>query len=210
MSVYVYAIARGAPEPPNTAGLAGARVEMLAADRLAAAYSWLEGREVDASADALWAHEAVVDELMRTTTVLPLRFGTMVDGTAALEALLTDRHAHFVALLDRVAGCVELAVRVAVQDAPDSQGGDGRDYLAAKLSARRAADAVLVPLAAAAAAVRRTPARGGGVAASYLVAREGVGEFAEEVRALRESHPELDLSCTGPWAPYSFVAEEVR
>jgi hypothetical protein len=40
---------------------------------------------------------------------------------------------------------------------------------------------------------------------AYLVDRERVDDFAREVGALQQDHPELRLLCTGPWPPYSFV-----
>jgi hypothetical protein len=42
--------------------------------------------------------------------------------------------------------------------------------------------------------------------AGYLVARDDVDAFSSVVRRLLESHPAVDVLCTGPWAPYSFAA----
>ena len=47
------------------------------------------------------------------------------------------------------------------------------------------------------------------VCASYLVPTDGVERFAEQVRTVADRHPELWLSCTGPWPPYSFVELQV-
>src|SRR5262245_9786259 len=41
--------------------------------------------------------------------------------------------------------------------------------------------------------------------ASYLVERNEVPAFVAAVADVRGRHPALDVSCTGPWAPYSFV-----
>jgi hypothetical protein len=41
--------------------------------------------------------------------------------------------------------------------------------------------------------------------ASYLVESDQVDEFAALVRDLQQTNPDLTVSCTGPWAPYSFV-----
>jgi hypothetical protein len=43
------------------------------------------------------------------------------------------------------------------------------------------------------------------LAAAYLVPAEDVRAFADEARRLQDADPELDLSLTGPWPPYSFV-----
>jgi Gas vesicle synthesis protein GvpL/GvpF len=44
--------------------------------------------------------------------------------------------------------------------------------------------------------------------ASYLLPSDRVGVFTAEVEQLQQRHPQLSLTCTGPWPPYSFVSEE--
>jgi len=41
---------------------------------------------------------------------------------------------------------------------------------------------------------------------SCLVERDRVAAFADALDRFRGDHPQFDVSCTGPWAPYSFVA----
>jgi len=41
--------------------------------------------------------------------------------------------------------------------------------------------------------------------AAYLVERDRVEAFRQEVAALSSAHPALSLLCTGPWPPYNFV-----
>jgi Gas vesicle synthesis protein GvpL/GvpF len=111
-------------------------------------------------------------------------------------------------LLARVDGCVELAVRVALP-AAERRPRSGHDYIAAKIDARRSFDQVLAPLESLAADARRGGAGAEPVlTASYLVARDDVQRFADELRDVQERHPQLAVSCTGPWAPYSFVGED--
>ncbi|MER6596745.1 GvpL/GvpF family gas vesicle protein, partial [Micromonospora purpureochromogenes] len=42
---------------------------------------------------------------------------------------------------------------------------------------------------------------------AYLVETAGVAGFAALVRELADRHPEIRLELTGPWPPYSFVAD---
>jgi hypothetical protein len=44
--------------------------------------------------------------------------------------------------------------------------------------------------------------------AAYLVDADNGTGFAAEVAAAANEHPELDLSLTGPWPPYSFTGED--
>ncbi len=48
-------------------------------------------------------------------------------------------------------------------------------------------------------------ARSTTLVASYLVPRKDASAFAAAVADVRAHHPALKISCTGPWAPYSFV-----
>jgi glycosyltransferase involved in cell wall biosynthesis len=41
--------------------------------------------------------------------------------------------------------------------------------------------------------------------ASFLVDREGVDNFSEEVRSLERDRPYLKFMYSGPWPPYNFV-----
>jgi hypothetical protein len=161
-----------------------------------------------------WAHEQVVERLMESSAVLPMRFGTTLSGRELRQAL-AGRHDELAAALDTVRGRVELAVRAvrtrglapAAAEAPRT----GRGYLGAKLRAHRrdeaAATALHRPLAAIAAAARRDHARAPRelLRASYLVDRAAVSEFGVVARRLEAEHHGTAVLCTGPWPPYSFV-----
>jgi hypothetical protein len=140
--------------------------------------------------------------------VLPFRFGTMLPDRGAAETLLMRERDRFLRRLAELRGRVELAVRVAMPESDDTAPADGAAYLAARARERNAHDEVLAPLASLATARSRRDAGAAHViSASYLVALDDVERFASAVRDLQESHPDLALSCTGPWAPYSFVEE---
>jgi hypothetical protein len=86
--------------------------------------------------------------------------------------------------------------------------------MARRLDARREADQVaeLVhePLSRLAdrSARSRSGRSGELLTASYLLPDDRVGRFTDEVKRMQAEHPELALTCTGPWPPYSFVEEE--
>jgi hypothetical protein len=166
-----------------------------------------------ASADTLWRHERLLEELMRDRTVLPLRYGTGLAGEQALQAALSEREAEFEELLDLVRDRVELAVRVldaGPRDRPPPEARSGRDYMRSLADRRRRVEracAAIEPLEDDALAARRRESSGGDLVRwAFLVEREGVDRFSARLEALRASHPELRLTCTGPWPPYSFVS----
>jgi hypothetical protein len=152
---------------------------------------------------------------MKGGPALPVRFGTTFTDEHALLAEL-ERHGEALrAQLERLRGCVELAVRVGLATADDSVVQDGRSYVETKLTRRHVQQEIvqetLAPLAEFAVHARTEEGRSQGevVCASYLVPSDGVERFAEQVRVVADRHPELWLSCTGPWPPYSFVELEV-
>jgi Gas vesicle synthesis protein GvpL/GvpF len=214
--IYVYAIGDAATLPPEPAGrgLGDARLDVLARDGLAAVLSRHRTLRPEPSPELLWAHEAVVERLMAAGTVLPLRFGTMLDGEDALAATLAERRDELAAGLERVRGRVELGVRViGAPPARPAGAQSGRAYLMARREAHRRAEreaaAVHAPLAAEARDARlRAPAPPPAIlAAAYLVDRGAVAAFRARVGALAAARADVAIACTGPWPPYSFVPE---
>jgi Gas vesicle synthesis protein GvpL/GvpF len=184
------------PDPPLRA---------VRCDGLTALCAPAEPREL--TTDALWRHEEIVEALMEERDLLPVRFGTIVpDEDAATRAVL-ERRDQLVAGLDRVRGAVELAVRARPRERDDEAAPDtesGLDYMLAKARRTEAARLVHEPLAFMA---RDSVVQGGPdlLRAAYLVDRDAVESFVSLVRRLQESDTGLDVLCTGPWPPYSFV-----
>jgi hypothetical protein len=176
VTVYVYAIVEG-----SGADVDGVR--MLARDGIAAAYKSV-AEPPPPTAEEMLVHERVVEDLMRGRALLPARFGTTLPDEAALADLLERDGDTFRRLLGRVRGCVELSVRV--------RGEPERATALVRPLATLARDNVLAP-------------GDDSLAAAYLVPAEDVRAFADEIRRLQDADPELDLSLTGPWPPYSFV-----
>jgi hypothetical protein len=204
--IYVYAITEGSGPGVDAEGVDGTAVRMLDHDGLGAAFSVIDGEQPPASTEALLTHERVVESLMRERAVLPARFGTTAGSEDDLRRLIDARRPALQEVLGTVRGCVELAVRVTW----DPVGRDGRDRLEAVREQQRIADdaraAVHVPLSELARdSTCTTATTGGGITGAHLVPGEHVGAFAAQVIRLQEELPALDISCTGPWPPYSFT-----
>jgi hypothetical protein len=208
MSALLYAIAGCRPEavPAVTAG--GQRLRAVGERPPVAILAADAGPEAT-GAEALWAHEQAVAELMDAHTLLPARYGTRLSESEAAELVRERRHG-LLAALERVRGAVELAVTVAVETgagSPPAGGGPGTAYLQGRLAEQRAVDRArgwleaLHELARAEAGGRVT---GGRLRCAYLVGRDRLTAFLACAEALDAAHPELALVCTGPWPPYSF------
>ena len=190
-------------------------MRVIASGDLAAGCGPVLKREV--TAEALWQHERLVEALMSDRDVLPVRYGTCVPDDAAAVRTLQDNQAEFAASLQAVRGAVELAVRVfaagdgAPASMPSPKSMTGTAYLRGR--ARVAADesgadaTVHGPLArmARAATVARVNRPGELLRGAYLVDRDATGAFSERVREIQDENPQLRITCTGPWPPYSFA-----
>lgn len=162
-------------------------------------------------------HDTVVRAVFVHEPVLPLRFGTVLDGPDAALKLLSARHEEAVDWLNRVEGRREWGVRVraAAREPANLDAVSGTAYLAQRRErlaaadvARRGATAVHEALARHAAESKRSDLAGGLLLdAAYLVDTDREEDFHSEARRLAG---ELGLSAeiTGPWPPYSFTAVE--
>jgi hypothetical protein len=206
--IYVYAIADGA-------GSAEQPLRELAYGDVTAVY-----REVasipDATEESLRDQEHVLEQLMEKREILPLRFGSTVEDEDELRQVLATRHDEFAVALARVRGRVEMGVRGTAAVVGSQSAASGREYLTRKLEGRRvaagAAEGLHAELSqiAHASSLRVASEPALGFAASYLVDRERVAEFRSRCEAASGVRPDLELACTGPWPPYSFVSAEER
>lgn len=221
--LYVYAIVDVALESLGR-GLYGAALRSVGGGGVDAIASDHE-RAPQSGVEELWRHEEVVERLMGTATVLPMRFGTTAATDAELEATLEARRQEFNELLDDLSGAVELSVRVEPGPPAEferiSAGGDparpasGTAYMEERSRALRSIDDARARYHEPLSALSRrchVPGgrlRSGAYKAAYLVDANEVGAFTALVDKLGEEG-EARVSCTGPWPPYSFVSEERR
>lgn len=212
--IYLYAITEPPASDPEWRGLEDQQVRMLRSDQLAAIYSAHEALDPSPAPQMLWRHDEVVEAAMRCGATLPVRFGTTLADTDDLAEVLSREGTALRRALEAVRGCVELAVRVRLPNPSDPVPQDGREYVHSRLSRRRqraaVVDQTLAPLAQIAMRARHQPnsLKSEELTASYLIREQDVARFADEVRVLQQRNPELSLSCTGPWAPYSFTEME--
>lgn len=199
MVIYVYAIGeRDAPLPLRD-GLGGAPVMGLVEGSLVAFVTPDPPGGIEPCERTLREHEAVVEELMRSGPVLPMRYGSAVHEIRALLEVLQARASELRRGLERVRGRVELVVRAL----------DAGRSLASRRAAARLADRLHPAFSelAAESVCDLAPAEGVVFAGAYLVDRADAGELERRARRLGAHRDDVELVCTGPWPPYHFTRD---
>ncbi|MGW4520499.1 GvpL/GvpF family gas vesicle protein [Amycolatopsis sp. NPDC004378] len=173
-------------------------------------------------------HDAVVRAVFRHEPVLPLRFGTVLDGEAAALKLLETAYEQARDCLDEVDGHREWGVRVrhvepASTTRPDASGLTGTQYLVRRRERLKALQQAREDVAGAAGRLRdalgrhaagsveRARPHGVLLNTAFLVetGREAAfhAEFEWFARELRGAGATVETS--GPWPPYSFTDVEL-
>ncbi|RTM01598.1 GvpL/GvpF family gas vesicle protein [Ancylobacter aquaticus] len=220
--LYLYAILESPPpQKPLPPGIGGAAPLFVESHALVCAASEAADAAIAREPSQIWRHQEVVAALMEGRPVLPLRFGTVVEDSAACLRLLARHHAELSAQLDRVRHCVEFALRVAGLSELADPGldpnatpaglGPGASHLRTLVRRERGWPVssaafphdTLTAHAASRLLWARSPSQPD-LRASFLVQRRSASAFLDDVNALQRLRPDLGITVTGPWPPYSF------
>jgi hypothetical protein len=137
-SLYVYGVipAADAGGWPGVAGIGGpAPVRALEADELAALVSALPPGHTPGRREDLDAHRSVLSLAIERGTVIPLRFGMVMDGEDVVrERLLGRHHPKIIELLRTLDGKVQMTVRALYAEGALLHGAVEGDTEIARLS----------------------------------------------------------------------------
>ncbi len=110
---YIYAVVAGDESRAfPSLGLEGRDVYTIGDGRVAAVVSGLTSSRIRPERAHLKAHYAVLKRLVEDTTPLPMAFGTIADNPQAIRKILAQNRRAFEEQLARVAGKVEMGLRV--------------------------------------------------------------------------------------------------
>lgn len=114
---YLYAIIAGAGDRTyGSIGLEGEEVYTISNGRIAAVVSDLSlgpKTKIRPERRHLSAHQEVLKRIMQAVTPLPMAFGIIADNPKSIQKILSANKKDFVEQLNRVAGKVEMGLRVA-------------------------------------------------------------------------------------------------
>jgi len=204
--IALYAFTLELAQLPKIEGIDGAPLMRFDLDSLTAVGSRHDGPLDGEPRTQALAQGLVVEALTAlAAAVLPVRFGETFADARALAAAVRERRGELGRALERVRGCAEIGVRITgnPDGAPASDATSGTAYMRARLADETRAGALheqLTPVARAA-----TVPRSG--EATYLVERARIADALRTVERFAGLHPEVSVSCSGPWAPYSFGSE---
>lgn len=192
-----------------------------------------DGAAPTASGENLLRHEATVEAICAGAAALPVRFGVVLPGVAAVERALERQRdilrADLLCIGDKVEmGVIALWNPAASQEdaedeaeeAPAADQRPGLAYLRARQAqyrrsatlrarAERLGDALDAELRPRPLQTQRAlcPSPRLALRAVHLLERAQVGAFGEAFDAARRRHAaEARLLLSGPWPPYSFVS----
>jgi Gas vesicle synthesis protein GvpL/GvpF len=217
--------------PASGLGVQGGEIQCVAQGDLVAVVSPVAelARVETPDAAELLAYERVIRSQHIVADVVPMRFGSVLPDEAAVRAHLDGQRATYLRTLARVAGCVEMGVRVllSVPHTPAASGQaahpparSGVDYLKAvqrRYSAESqlrddcaALEQSLVSKVAPLCREHRmelAPLRPGEPALCslyFLVPRQQVAAFRAALSPVMDGDPSR-TTLSGPWPPFNFV-----
>jgi hypothetical protein len=117
VATYVYGIVESTVQAPDAGGIGGAPLAVVAGDGAAALVSDLPDGQVQMGRDDVLTHADVLDRALANGTVLPMRFGVVMDGSDDVRRDLLERHRDdLCSQLAELAGKVELNVRAVYEE----------------------------------------------------------------------------------------------
>jgi hypothetical protein len=202
---------------------AGLGIRFLTAHGLAAAVSAVEDIGSPPSISRLLAYERVVEAIHARQAVIPLRYGCVMESESAVIRLLEDHRQEYEALLTRLQGMTEIAIRALwparARILPGLPSSPGAAYLASLRACYNSATALAPEEAQLADRItsllsdcsteqrREVSSSGRGLIVSlyFLTPATYANEFLRQARQIRPPSA-AKLLLSGPWPPYNFAA----
>lgn len=196
---YFYAVISGSEE--NNLGEIGMNddgVYTIPYRDLAAVVSDTPIEEYDLTEENVRRHEAVLRRVMEEYTLVPVEFGTVINNERILRRLLRRAYKPTKECLKFVDNMVELGVKAILKkdivyfDKERIKITSTEILESLKKKARQSVSGELF-------SDRLI------LNESFLVDKDKVDDFSEEMAKIEESYPMYKFLYSGPWAPYNFV-----
>jgi hypothetical protein len=197
-------------------------IHVVTGHGLAAIVSQVEESTRGPDISSLLAFERVVEAIAARHTVVPMRYGCLMESEEQVVQLLKDHRQEYEALLIRLRGMTEMGIRLlwpaSVPQLLSLPKSPGAAYLASLRNRYQQdtaseeeillADRIVAALARWFSEQRREMSssdQGRLLSLSFLMPKVHIEEFREAVRNV-STPPSVKLLMSGPWPPYNFVA----
>ena len=179
-------------------GLENNEVYTIPCGDIAAVVSDSPMTDYELTEDNTTTHEKVIQEIMNEYSVVPTEFGTTIKNEIILKRLLKKAYNPTVESLKLVDNMVELGLKVVQTEKTVFADTQNKEEYTSDILERlraKAKQAVACDLFSGRLVLN----------ASFLVSKEGVDAFSDEVAKLKEKYQALKFLYSGPWAPHNFV-----
>jgi len=155
-------------------------------------------KDYELTEDNAKRHEKVVRQVMQDHAVVPAEFGTLIKNEKILRRLLSKAYEPTRECLKLLDNKVELGVKAVINehtvfaDAKQRKDCTSDILKSLKAKAKQAATCDLFS--------NRLILN-----ASFLVNKDDINTFSDEVARLQKKYPLIKFLYSGPWAPYNFV-----
>lgn len=196
--LYVYGVIEDESVDVSTTGVKGADDVYTVAHRThAAVVSDIDTLDPDETDENARAHDEVLREVMDEGDgrgVVPMRFGMVFESERALKNVLRNSRVELRRSLRQADSREEVGIKVLLPQDGVADSDSVQTAIENELD-DKAADVAEGDLFSDRLLMNR----------SYLVDRENRERFNDAIDTVRETHSDLTVQYSGPWAPYSFV-----
>jgi len=210
----LYGVVPADATAPERRGLAGQRLEMIRG-RLAALIVEECSERLNATGDEARTFAEIICDLATTTSILPIRFPTMLPTRSAVAAELQANEAAWRRRLTELDGLSEVIIRAQWAEADSELGSasnsSGTTYLmnrAASIHRWDASVAEITEVVRAWAREVKVLRRQKGVRLACLVANADVTQLRDAVTTWQQAGSDRKTAVSGPWPVFSFVDDQ--
>jgi hypothetical protein len=210
----LYAVVPADATAPETRGLAGQRLEMIRGT-LAAVIVEDCAERPSATGEEAHSFAEIICDLATTTSMLPIRFPTMLSTRSAVLAELQANEAAWRRRLTELDGLSEVVIRAQWAEADHELGStsnsSGTTYLlnrAAQIHRRDTSAAEISALVRAWAREIKVLHSQQGVRIACLVANADVSQLRDAVTSWQQARSDRQVAVSGPWPVFSFVVDQ--
>jgi Gas vesicle synthesis protein GvpL/GvpF len=210
----LYAVLPADATTPETSGLQGHRLETIRGALAAVIVEQLSA-PLKPAAEQSRAFAEIICELAKTTSLLPIRFPTMLPTRSAVLAELQANEATWRRRLTELDGLSEVVIRAQEAETDNEVGpaphGSGTAYLVNRATVMHRRDASVAEISELLRAWTREVKvlhQQHGIRLACLVADADLPQVREAVTAWQQARSGRQAVVSGPWPVFSFVGDQ--